>query len=153
MDKDNVTIRGADLSDVDSIYELELRAYSPPWSKQQFKDCCNDRYKIELVHADNQLIAYWVLQPILDELHILNFCVNPDFQGQGLGTNLLNRLVQQYTDLSFNRMLLEVRRSNKKARELYRTCGFDHMGVRKNYYPTETEQREDAITMELLLGV
>jgi ribosomal-protein-alanine N-acetyltransferase len=40
---------------------------------------------------------------------------------------------------------LEVRRSNREARRLYRLFGFQEIGVRKMYY---AEEGEDAIVMQ-----
>ena len=152
MDIANLSIRSALISDLEAILEVEHRAYQPPWSRKQFEDCFNDRYQIEVVFDGHILIAYWVLQPILDELHILNFCVNPDYHNQGIGKALLSTLTKNATQQAMSRILLEVRRSNKAARALYKACNFEFMGTRKNYYPTFEGAREDAITMELLLG-
>ena len=43
------------------------------------------------------------------------------------------------------RMMLEVRKSNEKARKLYEKDGFSEISVRKGYY-----DGEDAIIMERL---
>ena len=47
------------------------------------------------------------------------------------------------------RCLLEVRVSNTSAIQLYEKLGFKRDGIRKNYYPTETSMREDALLMSL----
>jgi len=47
------------------------------------------------------------------------------------------------------RIILEVRPSNTNALKLYEKMGFEAIGSRKNYYPSnpETGLREDAIVM------
>ena len=44
-------------------------------------------------------------------------------------------------------MLLEVRPSNKIAQSLYRSLGFGPIGLRRRYYPSFDNTREDAIVM------
>ena len=44
-----------------------------------------------------------------------------------------------------DRIILEVRSGNEPAIHLYRTCGFEKIGVRKNFYQFP---REDADIME-----
>jgi ribosomal-protein-alanine N-acetyltransferase len=48
--------------------------------------------------------------------------------------------------------VLEVRRSNKKAQNLYLQMGFNEMSVRRGYYPAQ-QGREDAILMGLDLDM
>jgi ribosomal-protein-alanine N-acetyltransferase len=50
-------------------------------------------------------------------------------------------------------MLLEVRPSNDRARRLYESCGFATVGVRKRYYPSFNETREDALVMRRMLNL
>jgi ribosomal-protein-alanine N-acetyltransferase len=44
-------------------------------------------------------------------------------------------------------MLLEVRPSNRRALALYESYGFEHIGLRKRYYPSFENRREDACVM------
>ena len=44
---------------------------------------------------------------------------------------------------------LEVRASNQRAIAVYQAHGFVQEGWRKNYYPLNLEQREDAVVMGL----
>ncbi len=94
--------------------------------------------------------GFAVLQTALDEATLLNIVVKPAAQGMGLGSKLLEALVQLASDGCVNRLLLEVRRSNSRAIALYRKYGFLDDGIRKHYYPTATG-REDALLMSLEL--
>lgn len=145
-------------SDLDEIMAIESRAYEVPWTKGHFEDCLAARYEISIVRQldSEQIVGYWVLQVILDELHILNFCVNPDRQGEGYGKQLLHALIVAARAQGFNRLLLEVRQTNKVARGLYQSAGFETIGRRKDYYPGieqsgQKGNRVDAIVMECLL--
>ena len=78
------------------------------------------------------------------ECHILNLAIHPDWQGRGLGRKLMNRLLglarQHQADTAF----LEVRESNEAALALYRSMGFNEVGLRRSYYPA-LGGREDAL--------
>ena len=49
--------------------------------------------------------------------------------------------------LGIERVLLEVRPSNRAALRLYQRNGFDEIGMRKGYYPDSEGQREDALVL------
>jgi ribosomal-protein-alanine N-acetyltransferase len=49
-------------------------------------------------------------------------------------------------------MFLEVRPSNPKAIKLYRSLGFNEIGMRPGYYPAANGKREDAIVMARIIG-
>ena len=44
-------------------------------------------------------------------------------------------------------IILEVRASNKIAQRLYQQWQFEQISLRKNYYRTQTSQREDALIL------
>jgi ribosomal-protein-alanine N-acetyltransferase len=85
------------------------------------------------------------------EAHILNLCVAPAWQGEGLGRRLLERLLgvarQHHADTAY----LEVRMSNDKAIALYESVGFREIGRRRGYYPHQVG-REDALVYAKTLG-
>jgi ribosomal-protein-alanine N-acetyltransferase len=47
---------------------------------------------------------------------------------------------------------LEVRVGNERAIQVYGAHGYRQVGRRKNYYPNDRGQREDALVMSLRLG-
>ena len=120
-----------------SILVIENRAYPIPWSVQTFKDCITKDYVCKLMLFEGQVIGYHIVQVILDEYHILNICVSPDHQGKGFGKYQLESIKNKAESELMNRILLEVRASNKTAKNLYLKSGFQQIGKRKNYYPID----------------
>jgi len=59
--------------------------------------------------------------------------VEPDSQGQGIGTALLLALLARADELEAP-VFLEVRTDNTAALALYERHGFERVGVRKRYY-------------------
>jgi len=134
-----------------SILIIENQAYPIPWSVQSFKDSLTKDYFCQVMLLEEQIIGYFIIQIILDEFQILNICISPDYQGKGLGKLQLLEIVKLAETKRMNRILLEVRTSNKVAKNLYQNSGFHQIGKRKNYYPTKSG-REDAFVLELALG-
>ncbi|WP_144207602.1 ribosomal protein S18-alanine N-acetyltransferase [Mycobacterium tilburgii] len=63
------------------------------------------------------------------EVHTIG--VDPAYQGRGLGRRLLDELLK-FADGGV--VYLEVRTDNEPAIALYRSVGFEQIGVRKRYY-------------------
>ena len=80
----------------------------------------------------------------------LNLSVATDWQRRGFGRMLLEHFVQVARDSDAAQMLLEVRPSNKAARQLYVDFGFREITLRPGYYPSG-RGREDAILMGIPL--
>lgn len=64
---------------------------------------------------------------------------------------LLDKVIQLALNANMRSVLLEVRPSNEHALAVYHHCGFQQIGIRKQYYPAAGTSREDAIVMRLML--
>jgi len=131
-------------ADVPEIMEIERLVYSHPWSEGIFKDCIRVGYNCWVFLDQDVIQAYGLVSVAVNEAHILNICVSPDAQGKGLGRRMLHKLMQLASEREGNSIFLEVRESNIIAQNLYDQEGFNRIGIRKNYYPSE-DGREDAL--------
>jgi [ribosomal protein S18]-alanine N-acetyltransferase len=139
------------LADVDTVMAVEVRAYSHPWSRGNFVDSLVAGYLAEVLLAPaGEPLGYYVAMQGVDEMHLLNITVAPEFQSGGLGQLLLKAIEGQVLQRQLSRLWLEVRQSNERARSLYRRLGFAEVGLRKGYYPAAS-RREDAVVMRLSL--
>ena len=137
-------------SDLDQVANIERQVSPHPWSKQQFADSLSpSRHHCIILSADGITCGYLVFSQVVDEAEILNIAVDPQFQGRGLGRNLLEYCQQAVADKA-QRLFLEVRASNNSARQLYESSGFAEVCVRHNYYQT-SQGSEDAILMAMEL--
>jgi [ribosomal protein S18]-alanine N-acetyltransferase len=137
-------------ADVGMILDIERRAYAFPWTEQILHDCIDEGYDCWLLLLGEELVGYVVYAVALDEAHLLNLCIVPQRQGQGLGRDLLDRVLDRLRARRLEAVFLEVRVSNRVALGLYRSQGFTEVGYRKDYYPHH-EEREDAVVMKLEL--
>lgn len=138
--------------DVDDVVAVENDAYPFPWTRGNFLDSLASRYDAwTLREPDARLAGYFLLMHAVDETHLLNITVRPDLHGRGFGRALLDKVIALAHDANMHSLLLEVRPSNEHALAVYRHCGFQQIGIRKNYYPAGGALREDAIVMRLML--
>lgn len=132
--------------DLDIVWAIERRAYSYPWSRGIFVDCLRVPYMCEILEQSDQPIGYAIMSLAGDEAHLLNLCLDESARGCGLGTMLLEHLIQRATAEGVRVLYLEVRPSNARALLLYRRAGFARIGVRRNYYRA-AGGREDALVL------
>ncbi len=138
-------------ADLAAVLNVETRAYSHPWTRGNFIDSLAAGYIAELLDAgDAGLVGYFVAMPGVDELHLLNITVAPEWQGRGHGSALLDIVQAHAAERGLATLWLEVRESNHRARALYRRRGFAEVGLRRAYYPA-AQQREHAVVMSLPL--
>ena len=138
--------------DMEAVVAVENDAYPFPWTRGNFLDSLAHRYDAwTLREADARLAGYFLLMHAVDETHLLNITVRPDLHGRGYGRLLLDKVIQLALDANMHSVLLEVRPSNEHALAVYRHCGFQQIGMRKQYYPAAGTSREDAIVMRLML--
>lgn len=135
-------------ADIDRMLTIEESVYTHPWSRGNFTDSLISEYQaFGLRDREQEIFAYFIVMPVLDELHLLNFAVDLAYQGQGYAKILMERLFAYASEHACASILLEVRRSNERAIAVYENAGFTSIGVRKGYYPAYGNQREDAIVM------
>ena len=143
-------LRPLAVADLEAIMEIELRAYSFPWSPGIFRDCLRVGYCCWCYEIDDQIHGYGVMSVAAGESHILNLTVRPESQRQGIGIKLMKHFLQLAGRHNADTVMLEVRPSNIAAIRLYEALGFNEIGVRQNYYPAG-EGREDAVLLALNL--
>jgi ribosomal-protein-alanine N-acetyltransferase len=137
--------------DLRQVFALEEQAYPFPWTMGIFRDCLRVGYCCWVLTMDDQVIGYGVMSVVIDEAHILNICIDPQWQRQGLGEKLLRRLLKVASQHGADMVFLEVRVGNGAALRLYDKVGFIEVGQRKGYYPDFNQSREDALVLSLEL--
>ena len=140
----SVVIRAMCTDDVDDVIVVENSAYSHPWSEGILRDCLRVGYSCWVCQVDDVIVGHAVMSVAIGEAHLLNICVGPEWQGQGVGRRLLKRLFRIAGERNADTMFLEVRASNQSAQVLYESEGFVEIGQRPGYYPGE-HGREDAL--------
>ena len=139
-------IRFMRLKDVDAVADIEEATFARPWSRDSFRqEVTRNAVARYLVAEENgEILGYAGAWVILDESHITNIAVREDARGRGIGKKLTADLLQVLSNLGACYATLEVRVSNLRAQNLYKSLGFISVGKRKRYYE---DNNEDAFLM------
>ena len=145
-------IRLAAESDLDAIMQIEHECFAnDAWSSDSMFDELTGAEKYYIVaYQDDELIGYAGLNklPTVHQSEIQTIAVLPSSRGNGLGRDLMDHLLQEAMRCDCREVFLEVRADNPVAQQLYRTLGFEQIGVRKRYYQPDDV---DAIVMRATL--
>ncbi|MCL2688406.1 MAG: ribosomal protein S18-alanine N-acetyltransferase [Chitinispirillia bacterium] len=147
---DNIIFRPAQLDDLDRIYSIEQLCNPNPWSRAGLSVELTKTSALFPVIENHQklIIGFACSVLILNELHIFEAAVHPQYQNRGLGASLIKHLLSEAILVGADTALLEVRVSNHSAIRVYEKCGFKRDGLRKGYY----QDGEDALLMSKTLN-
>ena len=137
-------MRPMEEGDVPAVLAVERAGYPHPWTEGIFRDCLRAGYCCWVLELEDRMVGHGVLSVAVGEAHILNVCVHPDWQGRGLGRRILERMLRLAREHEADTAFLEVRVSNTVAQRLYESAGFNEIGLRRGYYPSDNG-REDAV--------
>jgi [ribosomal protein S18]-alanine N-acetyltransferase len=147
----NILVRKAKPADIDPVYYIKQEQFSNPWKKQLFYDELDHDIAFFYVTEDtasHEIIGYiifWIIQETM-ELH--DIAVIEKYKKKGIGSQLLDFMMEIARARQVEEIFLEVRQSNTPAITLYEKYHFKRIDVRKNYY---TEPVEDAAIYALFL--
>ncbi|WLD93688.1 ribosomal protein S18-alanine N-acetyltransferase [Alkalihalobacillus sp. AL-G] len=143
---ENITFRVMTLEDLEAILKIEHTSFPNPWSRTAFyNEVVNNQFATYLLlEIDGQVIGYCGIWIIIDEAHITNIAILPEYRGKNYGEALFRKAIDEARRHGAKTMTLEVRLSNRVAQNMYRKFGFENGGIRKNYY---TDNGEDALVM------
>ncbi|NLY75031.1 MAG: ribosomal protein S18-alanine N-acetyltransferase [Firmicutes bacterium] len=135
------------LEDLDEVLEIEVQAFTTPWSRNSFLYELLENERAIYLTAKNEfdrVMGYVGMWVVFDEGHITNLAIHPQFRRCGVARRLMLELIAVAKGKEVRYLTLEVRRTNSAAQELYQKLGFVHMGVRRKYY---LDNNEDALIM------
>jgi ribosomal-protein-alanine N-acetyltransferase len=145
-----LSLRAAEVSDLDAIAAIERRAFSDPWSRASFGSMLGEAAVCFLVAmVDDQLAGYIVAWFIGGDGEVGNVAVDERFRGQGIGDRLLEAALAEGRRRRVESVYLEVRESNAAAQRMYDRRGFSRVGRRRRYY---RRPEEDALILRLVLS-
>jgi ribosomal-protein-alanine N-acetyltransferase len=140
-------IRKMTEADLSEVIDIEQDTFSDPWREQDFRDALLDERNEYLVAVcDGRIAGYCGCWGIAGEGNIYNVAVKKEYRRQHIGKALLETLIQQLIERGITSFTLEVRASNEPAIRLYRSLGFEAVGLRPDFY---TKPKEDAVIMWL----
>lgn len=133
-------IRPMQSSDIITVLDIEKCSFSTPWTQESFEqEMTNPRAHYVVLEEKTTVIGYGGFWQILEEGHITNLAIHPDYRGKGHGKKLIETMLNYARSLNIERVTLEVRKSNEIALKAYTSLGFNIEGKRSRYYTNPTE--------------
>jgi len=144
----SITILPMKEEDINQVLEIENLSFLDPWTRRMYLAEIRERNDSYFVVAKyrERIIGYGGFWLVVDEAHLVNLAVHPNFRRQGAGKQIMQYLLYLAKQLGAKRATLEVRESNLGAQEFYSNFGFISIASRKKYYP---DTKEDAVIMWL----
>ena len=105
-------------------------------------------YKQEGQADNNKVIGYCLYQVIFEQAEILRIGTHPDYQRQGIASQIFAQLNKELMSNQVESLLLEVRADNAPAIALYEQQAFAVIHTRKNYYQVPHQPAVDALIMQ-----
>jgi ribosomal-protein-alanine N-acetyltransferase len=133
--------------EIDAILAIEQASFTNPWTREMYlAELKNEGVSFFYLARDKgrRVVGFCSFWRVLDELHINNLAVVPEFRRLGVASALLGRVLDEAARFGSRRTMLEVRQSNAPARQLYEKFGFVVAGLRSKYY---TNPIEDALVL------
>jgi ribosomal-protein-alanine N-acetyltransferase len=146
----DLLIRDFRPEDVSAVLAIEKASFTTPWSEILFmNEIFKPRSLPKAAVIGEKIVGYICGNYLLDEAHILNVTVHPEFRKQGIASRLVHYMIDLLKKEGCRTIFLEVRQSNEAALKMYEKTGFIEIARRKAYY---TLPVEDAVIMSLQLA-
>jgi ribosomal-protein-alanine N-acetyltransferase len=137
---DALQIRPMAYRDLGAVMAVENASFAAPWRMSSYARAVGERgHSFFVAEMDGGLVGYSGLWAEGDRAHIAKVAVHEDYRRRGIGSTLLEHLIDHSLRLGLTRMYLEVRRSNVAAQQMYRRFGFQFERVQPGAYPDDGE--------------
>lgn len=149
-----IHIRPGGVEDLDEVMRIMGRAFRPCFGEGWTRSQCAGilpmtGVTLTIGEDDGKAVGFALARAVSDEAELLLIAVDPDRQGSGAGSSLLQHFIASARAGGASRLHLEVRDGNA-AVGLYRAAGFVTAGRRRNYYRGPDGARHDAVTLMLI---
>ena len=109
------------------------------WNANQIAETINHGGIYYCATINGNMAGHVGMSAIAGEGYITNIAVRDDYRKMGIGFGLMKQMLDYAKQNNLEFVSLEVRESNLAAINLYKKCGFELVGVRKNFYSNPTE--------------
>jgi len=119
-------LRTAHIDDLPALLALDRLAFGQLWHKSPSNISMALASALSFVVAmlDDQLVAYEWCDIYDRHAHLTRLAVHPDFQGRGIGAQLLYQAITDALEAGADQITLNTMESNQRSRALYERFGF-----------------------------
>jgi [ribosomal protein S18]-alanine N-acetyltransferase len=137
-----VTIRPAELEDVDALTKIDQTAFSPPWqlARSDLWYALRAAAICTIAVQDGRMLGYQLSTRHRDAGHLARLAVLPQSQGQGVGAALLQHMIETFAARSIRTVTVNTQLSNIRSQRLYQTYYFQRNGYDMPVWKTDLLQ-------------
>jgi [ribosomal protein S18]-alanine N-acetyltransferase len=136
--------------DMEEVLAIERDSFQFAWTEEEFLCCLRQRNCIGTVaELDHRIVGFMIYELHKSMLRILNFAVGKEFRRCGIGSQMVQRLVDKLSQQRRREIVLEVRETNLPAQLFFAKGGFRAVTVLRNHYE---DTCEDAYYMRYCLN-
>jgi ribosomal-protein-alanine N-acetyltransferase len=141
-----VHIRWMIRRDMPEVLQTEQQSFEFAWTEEDFLRCLRQRNCIGMVAEHGEkVVGFMIYELHKAKLHILNFAVHPAWRRQGVGAQMVAKLISKLSSHRRTRITLEVRETNLPAQLFFSRQNFKAVKVLRGYYE---DSGEDAFLMQ-----
>lgn len=148
MEKNNIEVSQMSNDDLLDLKDSLLNEFDDFWTynilEQEFN---NENTTYIVAKNDDMVVGFAGILVIMDEANIMNIVTKKDKRKLGIGSLLLEKLIEISKLKKLASITLEVNEKNIPAINLYKKYNFQQVGIRKKYY----DNTDAAILMTLYL--
>lgn len=146
----DVQIRWMIRRDMPEVLAIENDSFEFAWTEEDFLCCLRQRNCIGMVaERQERIVGFMIYELLKHQLHVLNFAVAPWVRRQGIGSQMVNKLIHKLSQQRRSEIFLEVRETNLAAQLFFRHQHMFASNVLRGYYE---DTAEDAYQMRYLLA-
>jgi ribosomal-protein-alanine N-acetyltransferase len=135
--------------DMPEVLAIEHAAYEYPWCEEEFLRVLRQRNCIGMVaEYGERVVGFMIYELYKNKLQILDFAAHPEFRRQGVGSQMVAKLVGKLSHHRRTRITLNIRETNLHGQLFFRSQGFRALEVAREHYP---DTGEDAYMMQYTL--
>lgn len=125
-------IRTAHTSDLETLTKLDNLTFDYIWhmSTRHLRQALANAISFAVATVDNQIVGYEWSDMYHQHAHLTRLAVHPDFQGQGIGRQLLHQAIVDALAAGANLITLNTPEHNQRSQALYQQFGFVRTGER-----------------------
>lgn len=130
--------------DLSLIKDILIDDFDDFWTYDVLQEELNNpNSEYFVAKLENNILGFAGIWKAVDDVHITDIVVKKSNRQTGIGSKLLEKLIQTAKSQNFNSITLEVNEHNQPAINLYLKYGFKNIGFRKKYY----NNKDNAIIM------
>jgi len=144
-----VHIRWMIRRDMPEVLQAENLSFEFAWCEEDFFRCLRQRNCIGMVAEHGEkVVAFMIYELHKHKLHFLNFAVHPAWRRQGVGKQMVDKIISKLSTHRRVRVTLEIRETNLSAQMFFNKQEFRATRVIRAFYE---DSGEDAFLMEYRL--